>query len=434
MPDTPVWTNWSGLCAAHPVRVAAPHDSGEVVEAVAAARDQHLRVKMRGTGHSFTDIAVTDGVMLAPDSLRGITSVDRGAMTVTALAGTPLHELNAGLARLSLSLNNMGDIDVQTVAGAVSTGTHGTGGRWASLSAQVAGLELVAGDGTLLRANARENPDVLEVGRVGLGALGILTSVTFRVEPLFTLTAHESPMAFATALGEFDRLTTENDHFEMFWFPHTDRLLTKRNNRSFEDPQPLSRVRGWVEDEFLSNRVFGWLNHLSNARPGLTPRLNRIAARGLSERRYSDVAHKVFTSPRRVVFREMEYAVPREAGLHALRDVRALIERSDWRISFPVEIRVAPADDIALSPASGRDSMFLAFHTNAQTDHADYFARVEDILRGYDGRPHWGKLHTRTLADLEPAYPRWHEFATMRDRLDPDRIFTNPYLDRVLGD
>jgi L-gulonolactone oxidase len=427
------WTNWSGLSTAHPIGELTPHDAGDVVDAVLSARHQDLVVKMPGTGHSFTDIALTDGLLLRPDSLRGVVGVDRDAMTITVLAGTPLHELNTALEKLGLSLHNMGDIDEQTIAGAISTGTHGTGGRVASLSAQVAGLEMVTGDGTLLRADAEENPDVLALARIGLGALGILTSVTLRVEPLFTLAAHEAPMRWDEALDRFDELAASNEHFEMYWFPHTDRLLTKRNNRSLEPAEPLSRFRAWLDDEFLSNRVFGWSNHLTNLRPALVPRLNDISGRALSERRYSDVPHKVFTSPRRVVFREMEYAVPREAGVQALREARALIDASDWRISFPVEIRVCPADDVPLSTAYARDSVYLAFHTNPQTDHTDYFRGIEEIMRGHDGRPHWGKLHTRTAADLAPAYPRWQEFQALRDRLDPDRIFTNAYLDRVLG-
>jgi L-gulono-1,4-lactone dehydrogenase len=427
------WTNWAGLATAHPTQELSPHDAGEVVDAVVAARHQNLTVKMPGTGHSFTGIAVTDGLLLRPNSLRGIVAVDRDAMTVTVLAGTPLHELNAGLERLDLSLHNMGDIAEQTIAGAVSTGTHGTGGTVASLSAQVAGVEMVTGDGTLLRANATENPDVLDVARIGLGALGILTSVTLRVEPLFVLEAHEAPMRWDQALGDFDELVRDNHHFEMYWFPHTDRLLTKRNNRTLDEPQPLSRFRGWLDDDFLSNRAFGWVNRLGNRRPNLIPRINDLSARALSERRFSDVPHKVFTSPREVVFREMEYAVPREVGVQALRDVRALIERSDWKISFPIEIRVCPADDVPLSTAEGRDSVYLAFHMNPQTDHREYFGEVEKLLRGYDGRPHWGKLNTRTAEDLAPAYPRWQEFQAMRDRLDPDRLFTNAYLDRILG-
>jgi FAD-linked oxidoreductase len=428
------WSNWAGLSTGHAAREVTPHDTGEVVDAVLAAREDGLRVKMPGTGHSFTDIALTDGVLLRPGGLRGITGVDRDAMTVTALAGTPLHELNAGLTKLGLTLHNMGDIDQQTVAGAISTGTHGTGGRWASLSAQVAGLELVTGDGTVVTATAEENPEVLDVARVGLGALGVLTSVTFRVEPVFTLHALERPSTFDEAIGDFDRLAEENDHFELYWFPHTERVLTKQDNRTDDEPAPLGRFKGWFDDELLANRVFGLVNRVGNRRPALIPRLNRLAAGALSERSFSDVPHRVFTSPRRVVFREMEYALPREAGLHALRDVKALIERSDWRISFPVEVRVGPADDVPLSSSSGRDTIWLAFHVNQRTDHTGYFTAVEQVLMGYDGRPHWGKLHTRSADDLAPAYPRWHEFQALRDRLDPDRVLANDYLARVLGD
>jgi L-gulonolactone oxidase len=387
---------------------------------------------MPGTGHSFTDIAVTDGLLLRPGSLRGVVGVDRDAMTVTALAGTTLHELNTALERLDLSLHNMGDIDEQTLAGAISTGTHGTGGHVSSLSAQVAGLEMVTGDGTLLCASAEENADVLDAARLGLGALGVLTSVTLRVEPSYILEAHESPMRWDQVMTDFDDLARDNYHFEMYWFPHTDRLLTKRNNRSLDEPEPLSRFRGWLDDEFLANRAFGWVNRIGNARPGLIPRINDLSARALSERRYSDVPHKVFTSPRRVVFREMEYAVPREAGMQALTGVRRLIDARGWRVSFPVEIRHAPRDDVWLSTAYQRDSVYLAFHVNSRTDHTDYFEGVERVLTSYDGRPHWGKLHTRTAADLAATYPRFGDFVDLRDRMDPDRLFTNDYLEKVL--
>lgn len=427
------WTNWAGLATATPTLELRPHDADEVIDAVATARDRRLTVKMTGTGHSFSDIAVTDGVLLHPGSLRGILAVDRDAMTVTVQAGTPLSELNAALARLDLSLHNMGDIEDQTIAGAISTGTHGTGGCRASLGSQVSGLEMVIGEGVLLRADATQNADVLDVARVGLGALGVLTTITLDVEPLFTLHAHEMPLGWDEGMASFDQLVLENHHFEMYWFPHTDRLLTKANNRTIDDPEPLSRLRGWFDDEFLANRVFGLANRIGNARPALVPGINALASRALSERSYSDVPHKVFTSRRTVVFREMEYAVPRDAGLQALRDVRRLVDRSHWRIGFPVEVRACPSDDIPMSAAQGRDSVYLAFHTNAQSDHTEYFGAVEDVMADYDGRPHWGKLHTRTAEELAPLFPRWQEFQAMRRRLDPDHLFNNSYLDRVLG-
>ena len=431
------WTNWSGLADARPDRVVTPRDVAGVAAAVKDAAARGGTVKMVGTGHSFTPIAVADDVLLRPDGLRGITAVDREAMTVTALSGTPLHVLNAELERLGLSLHNMGDIDEQTLAGATSTGTHGTGGVAASLSAQIVGLELVTGDGSLLRASRDENADVFAAARVGLGALGVLTELTFAVEPLGVLEAHERPMAWADAIAAYDDLLAAHHHVDMYWFPHTDTVLVKANDRLDADPseaRPLPRLRRWFDDDFLSNTAFGAMNALGNRAPSLVPRFARLAGRLQSERRYSDVPHRVFTAPRRVRFREMEYAVPRAAGMTALREARELIEKEGWRISFPVEIRFAPADDITLSTASDRDSVYLAFHVNAATDHTAYFTGVEEVMRAHDGRPHWGKLHTRTAADLAPAYPRWAEFQELRDRLDPQRVFANEHLRRILGD
>lgn len=434
------WQNWSGLESAEPRTVIRPASAAEVVDAVAAARRGGTTVKMVGAGHSFTGIAAPGDAMLLPHLLTGILDVDRDAMTVTALAGTPLKVLNAALERLGLSLHNMGDIAEQTLAGAVSTGTHGTGGVTAGLSAQLAGLQLVTGTGELVDASPTQHPEVFEMARVGLGALGILTTLTFDVEPLFLLEAHERPMSWDEAVGSFDEMVESSHHCDMYWFPHTDRLLTKQNTRldaDISEAEPLSRVRHWLEDELLANTVFGALTAAGNRVPAVVPRMNQLSARALSARTYSDVAHRVFTSSRRVVFREMEYAVPRAAGLTALREVRNIIERSRWLISFPVEIRVAPADDIPLSTAYDRDSFYLAFHTHHGSDfgeHTAYLEAMESVMREHEGRPHWGKLHHRTAADLAPAYPRFADFLALRERLDPERVFSNDYLRRVLGE
>ncbi len=429
------WHNWARTESVAPTRVVTPADDAAVVREVLAASERGGRVKMVGSGHSFTGIGVATDTLLRPDALTGILAVDLEAMTVTVAAGTTLHELNARLAGLGLSLHNMGDIDAQTIAGATSTGTHGTGGVMASLAAQIHGFEMVTGTGELLRASADEHPEVFAAGRVGLGALGVVTAITLRVEPLFALDAHERPMSWDEALASYDELVAAHHHVDMYWFPHTDRMMTKTNDRlaDLDAAEPLPRWRGWLDDELLSNTVFGALTAAANRAPGVIPRLNRFSAVALAERRYSDVAHRVFTSPRTVRFKEMEYAVPRDVGLDVLREVRREVDASDWRVSFPVEIRTAPADDITLSTASGQDSLYLAFHVHASADHRPYFAGVEAVLRAAGGRPHWGKMHTRTAADLAPAYPRWDEFVSLRDRLDPDRVLTNAHLDRVLG-
>jgi L-gulono-1,4-lactone dehydrogenase len=431
------WRNWSGLESSHPDVVVRPRDADAVVAAVDRARADGTTVKMVGTGHSFTGIATPEHTMLRPDRLSGILAVDREAMTVTALAGTPLHLLNVELERLGLSLHNMGDIAEQTLAGAISTGTHGTGGVAAGLSAQVAGLQLVTGTGEVLTATAEEHADVLDLARIGLGALGVLTTITFRVEPLFVLEAHEQPMTWGQALASFDELATTNHHVDLYWFPHTDRVLAKQNNRldaTVDEAEPLSRARAWFDDELLANRAFALLCRGSNHLPGVIPRMNRVTSRLLTERRYSDVAHRVFTSSRTVVFKEMEYAVPRKAGVAALREARRIINGSPWRISFPVEIRIVRADDVPLSTAYQRDTVYLAFHTHRDADHEAYFAAMERIMRSHGGRPHWGKLHSLGPNELADAHPRFGDFLALRDRLDPDRVFTNPHLRRLLGD
>lgn len=439
--STPVrghlWRNWSGLEEAVPRHVATPASVEDVVDTVRRARADGRTVKMTGTGHSFTPIAAPEHTLLRPEGLEGIVAVDRVAMTVTVRAGTRLKDLNLALERLGLSLHNMGDIAEQTLSGATSTGTHGTGGTAAGLASQLAGLELVTGTGEVVRASATENPDVFEVARVGLGALGILTSLTFHVEPLFVLEAHEQPMDWDGGLAAYDEMVAAAHHVDLYWFPHTDRLMVKQNVRTDLDPgeqEPPSRVAAWCEDELVSNTVFGALCRLGERAPGLVPRINRVAGRALSERRYSDLAHRVFVTPRRVRFREMEYAVPREVGLDVLRECRRVIDASDWRIAFPIEVRTARADDIPLSTGYGRDSLYLAFHVPAGTDHRAYFGGLEPLLRDAGGRPHWGKVHTRTAADLAPAYDRFDDFLALRDRLDPDRVFANDHLRRILGD
>ncbi|GGR69121.1 FAD-linked oxidoreductase [Streptomyces roseolus] len=398
-----------------------------------AARDG-LRVKTVGTGHSFTPIAATDGVLVRPDLLTGIRRIDRAAMTVTVASGTPLKRLNVALAREGLSLTNMGDIMEQTVAGATSTGTHGTGRDSASLAAQIRALELVTADGRVMTCSAERHPEVFAAARIGLGALGVVTAITFAVEPLFLLTAREEPMRFDRVVAEFDQLHAENEHFEFYWFPHTDNCNTKRNNRSAGPAAPLPRLGGWFEDEFLSNGVFRAACALGRAVPPVIPSIARVSSRALSARTYTDIPYKVFTTPRRVRFLEMEYALPREAATTALRELKAMVERSPLKVSFPVEVRTAPADDIALSTASGRETAYIAVHLYRGTPHRGYFTAVERIMTAHGGRPHWGKVHTRDADRLAAVYPRFAEFTALRDRLDPERLFANDHLRRILGD
>jgi L-gulono-1,4-lactone dehydrogenase len=429
------WTNWAGTVTAHPATVARPATIAELQDVVTTAAARGARVKPIGAGHSFTAIGATDGVQLRLDRLTGILSADLTTGLVTVLAGTPLHQLNESLWHHGLSLSNLGDIDVQTISGAISTGTHGTGIRFGGLATQVRALQLVRADGSLLTCDATENPDVFAAARIGLGALGVIATVTVQCEPAFALAAAEAPAELDAVLTELDINVEGNDHFEFYWFPHTRRVLTKRNNRVLAGTElrPLGRLRGYVDDEFLANTVFDMVNKLTTRRPALIPRVNALTCRALTARDYIDRSYRVFASPRRVRFRELEYAVPRIAVPHVLAEIERYLRRSGEQVAFPVEVRFAAADDIWLSTATGRETGYLAVHQYHRREHDRYFRAVEAIARQVDGRPHWGKLHWREAESLRATYPHFDDFRTVRDRLDPERVFGNEYLTQVLG-
>ncbi len=431
---TSQWRNWAGTVTARPARVRMPGSAAEVAAEVTRAAADGLPIRMTGSGHSFTPAASTDGVMLSPGSLTSVRSIDAAAGLITVEAGCPLSTLNSALHARGLSLTNMGDIQVQTVAGAIQTGTHGTGRQSGSMAAQVAALELVLADGSTATCSAADpRPGLFDAARVGLGALGIVTAVTFKAEPMFLLTAREEPMRWAEVISRLPELTSENDHFEFFWFPHSEGCLTKRNNRSPGPASPLPGWRHWLDDEFLSNSVFGATCRVGHLAPRSITAVNALASRALSARSYTDAPYKVFTSPRRVRFSEQEYAIPREHLAEVLGEIRALFDQKDWRISFPIEVRVTPADELWLSTASGRASAYLAFHVYHASPHEDYFRETEAIMTAVDGRPHWGKMHTRDAGYLNGVYPRFGDFIALRDKLDPDRRFGNAYLRQVLG-
>jgi len=432
------WRNWAGNQTVDGVTIAHPEAPDHVAAIVDQARAEGRRVKAIGSGHSFTGIGRPEGpqgIQVVLDRLTGIRSIDRDSGRVTVGAGTPLHRLNDLLAGAGLALPNLGDIDAQTIAGAISTGTHGTGARFGGLATEVTGLELVTADGTVTGCSADHEPDLWASARVGLGALGVVTAVTLQTVPLFGLRAEEGPMRLDELLGRFEELASGYDHFEAYWFPHTGAALTKRNTRLSLDGG-LDRLpvwKEWFEDQFLSNTAFGWIIEAGKRRPDWIPAANRLSSRALGSRTFVDLSYKVFTSPRRVRFCEMEYAIPRETAVTAVRNVVDAVESSGMRIAFPVELRVAAADDIPLSTASGRDSAYVAVHVPAGTDFRPYFDLVAGVLDPYGGRPHWGKLHDLGAEELRERYPRFDEFVAIRDRVDPGGLFTNQYLDRVLG-
>jgi L-gulonolactone oxidase len=425
--------NWGGNQACNPLALHRPTTEEALVALVCKAADAGETVKVVGAGHSFTDIACTNGHMVTLDNYRQVLDVDTDAATIKVQAGISIHDLGEILSGHALAQPNLGDIAYQSIAGAISTATHGTGRRLGNIATQVKALSLVTADGRVVDCSAERNADVYNAARVSLGALGVISTVTLQCVPAFVLASVQTPRQLDEVLEQIDDLTTGNDHFEFFWIPHSDRVLAITNNRTEAPPRPPGRINAYYNDMLMENHAFGLVQRLGRSNPKWIPSLSRFTAKLLSSRKVVDSSHRIFANERLVRFVEMEYALPREALAAAVRDVRSMIDRKGLRISFPIEVRVAAGDDIWLSTATGRDTCYVAVHVFQGHPFEEYFREVEAIMKGYAGRPHWGKMHYQTAATLRPLYPRWDDFIVVRDRLDPAGRFSNAYLDRVLG-
>jgi FAD-linked oxidoreductase len=417
------WANWSREQHCAPERIERPESEQAVAEAVRRAVAEGRRVRVSASGHSFTDIACTDDVMLRLDALNDVGSVD--GTLVDAGAGITLHRLGAELAARGLAMENQGDIDRQQLAGAISTATHGTGIGFPNLSAQVVALRLVAADGEVRELSEDSDADAWRAARVGLGAL--------RCVPLFTLERLDLPRDLDETLAALDELVASNDHFEFYGFPHTGRVMTRASERNDREVEQTEVWKRWLNDVVAENAMPAAVFRVGRAAPSVIPALNRRIVPLLQPSKVIDHAYRVYASRRNIPFTEMEYGIPREAAAEAIRRVVDLIERRRLPVAMPYEVRFTQGDDAHLSTAAGRDTCYIAVHQYRGMDFDAYFRGVERIMDDYDGRPHWGKRHFQTAATLAPRYPEWEAFQTVRRRLDPDGVFANEHVERVLG-
>jgi len=425
--------NWAGNQRWMPHERAQPTSVGEVATIVSGAHREGRRVKVIGGGHSFTATAATDGVQLRLDALDRVIAIDERRRRVRVGAGIKLHRLNDVLAEHGVAMPNLGDIDRQSLAGAIATATHGTGRHLGNLATTVVAMEMVSGTGDVVSCSEDVEPDLLRVARVGVGALGVVTEVTLQCVDAFNLHARETVEPIDDLLDRFDEHVAGSDHFEFFLMPGGRRAQVKRNDRTTEPARPPTRW-GYLRDKVLAENVgFGAVCRVGRRVPALAPRLAKLVTSAAAERDVIDRSDRVFCSPRHVRFVEMEYGLPIEHVPAALRRVGELAANLPTPVLFPIEVRVSAGDDIPLSTAFGRDSGWIAVHQYRGMPFEEYFDAVERIMDDYAGRPHWGKLHFQRAATLRDRYPQWDQFALVRDRLDPDRTFANPYLDRVLG-
>ncbi len=426
------WSNWTGDQRCAPAELVRPRDRDELAAAIVTAAEAGRRVSVAGSGHSFTEAALTDGTMIDVGALSGVVEADRESGLVKVGGGTVLAALNEELHGLGLGMENLGDIDRQTVAGAIATGTHGTGAKLRNISAQVEAIELAAADGTVRELDSSQ-PDLLRAARVSVGALGAVSAVTLRCVPAFVLERIDSPQPREEVLDGFDERAAANDHFELFTFPYADSALVLERNRVEGEPRPRGRAAAYLNDIVLENWALEALSAAGRLLPRSIPALSRLAAALASGGKTVDRSDRVFASERRVRFTEMEYGVPREHGPEAARRVIEWVRSNRYPVFFPIEMRVAAGDDALLSPSHERDTAYIAVHQYRGMEWRPYFEAVEAIMRDYGGRPHWGKRHFQTAETLAPLYPQWDAFQAARDALDPGRVFANEYAARVLG-
>ncbi len=427
------WQNWAGdqICA--PSAIVRPASEDELCAAVAGAAQRGEGVRAVGAGHSFSDCALTDGVMIDLSGMQGILDVDPQRARVTVQAGVRLHALGGPLAAQGLALENQGDIDRQSISGAICTATHGTGARLQNMSARVVALRLVTAAGEVLEVSSDADPEAYLAARVSLGVLGIISAVTIQCVPLYTLHRHDAPAPLDATLARLDEHVDGNDHFEFFVFPYTTTALTRRTRRSHEEPSPPPAWKRQIQEGLIENRLLGAVCRTGRRVPRLVPRLNRMIAAAMSASEVEDRPYKVYASTRAVRFTEMEYAIPRAHARSAIERVLALVQRRRLPILFPLEVRFAAGDEAFLSTAHGRDTCYVAVHQFEGMAFETYFRAVESIMDEYGGRPHWGKRHYQSAGQLRERYPDWDRFQAVRARLDPEGVFVNDYARRVLG-
>jgi FAD-linked oxidoreductase len=421
-----LWRNWSGGQSCLPTARVAPADEAAVIDLL---RTDPGPIRAVGSGHSFSPLVPTDGTILSLGNLSGMIGADGATMQAEFWAGTRMAEMGKPLLEAGLALENMADIDYQTLGGALATSTHGTGPRYGSYSTQVIGLRLVTAAGDVIDCDAASEPEVFQAARVSLGALGIVTRVRLQCRKAFRLHRKEWIQNTDELLEDIERLMRENQHFEINALLHCDVAVAMAMN-----PTTATESRPKQGGDSSRARMLQLMHHYGNSTPDLRASAMNFTARHLVS--FDDViddSFKVYANVRDVRFNEMEYSVPVEAGPACLREILKTIRDQNLNSYFPLEYRHVKADDIPLSMFQGRDTCSISIHQFYEMSYQDYFARIEPIFWKYEGRPHWGKLHSLSARQLAKLYPRWQDFLQVRQRLDPQGRFLNGHLRSVFG-
>ncbi len=426
------WSNWSGSVKSRPAEVIKPQNLDDLLQLVRNYSRTNRHIRVVGAGHSFVPLVETDDALISLDNMQGIETIDTKAGTASVWGGTRLKTLGNALFEHGLAQENLGDIDSQSISGAISTGTHGTGARFGTLSTRVEGLTLVTAAGEILECSPEHNSDIFKAAQVSLGTLGVIAKVKLRVVPAKRMHYQGMRKKLSDCLTNLEQYKQENSHFEFFWFPYTDGVQAKFLN---ETSEPVSKSSFWgnVNSIVLENGVYWLLSEACRLFPRFSKTTCHISAQSIANIDVTNYSHRLFTTPRLVRFQEMEYNIPAQHIKSVLNEIRQCIEQHQFNVHFPIECRFVHADDIWLSPSYQRESAYVAVHMYRGMPYRTYFRSIEEIFKRYEGRPHWGKMHTRSAEELTTLYPHWQDFQHIRSMLDPQGMFLNSYL-RALFD
>lgn len=428
--------NWAGTSRLRHAEVVHPATNREVVHHIARATAHGASIRMVGAAHSFTPLSETDGTLMTLDNYRGLVNIDSVTGDATLRAGTRLREIGPLLARHGRALINMGDVDPQSIAGAISTGTHGMGHAMQGIAATVTGLRIALASGDVVWCDKDTNPLLFEAARLGLGTLGIILEVRVQTAPSYRLDMTEQNRSLTDTIHRYADTSSTVDHQEIFWFPGTERACVREMVRVEQSAPRRRRPRPlhFFESEVINNGGFEMMCRIGHAQPRFAPAINSVLSRFMPSAPVLDDSYRVFIASRRVRFKESEFAIPADAFADAFEKLRSVLASRRHGVTFPLEIRRSSADDVWLSTAYQRDTVYIAAHMYHRQAGTDYLRLVQDTLMEYRPRPHWGKLHWLDADYFAAEYPMFEQFNAVRRDVDPQGLFMNEHTRRVLGD
>lgn len=418
--------NWAKSFEFSPSLVKAPASTDEAQRIIHEAIKNKKNVRMRGSAHSWTKLIETSDTFIHLDNMQGILNVDQDKKQITALAGTKLKLFGDEAFKHGLALPNQGDINHQSVAGAMSTGTHGTGITLQSMSNQLRGMTLISGLGDKIDISQDKNPELLKALAVSVGSAGLITETTLQMRETYKLRVESFAEEMSVSLSKFQERLNSNRHLEMFYFPMGDWSMVKLMNETQKEAISSSKLSA-LNDLVLENWFYEGLNILASQTKAYKP-LDKLIKKFVSHKSFTNYSHLAFPSERTVKFMEMEFNIPIEKFELVFEEIEASIKKNSFQTLFPIEIRFAKGDDLWLSPAYGRDSVYFAVHTYRGEPYQAYFEELQKIFKRHAGRPHWGKWHSMSHDDLEQVYPKWQDFLKVRQDLDPQGLWLNPHL------